>query len=156
MHFGVSFSSQFVLCCFHAGLTLRRETLTLTQTLTFSFCSVTLERLQFDSWIGGRAATGCKFIRLHSSQDLSRCDITQIGGDRNAHVNLYCVSYISSAAVCSYVDHNAAYSCTHTVLSLSLVRTLYWCRFHSWRLNLTLQCNCWTSNLYVLNKRFSS
>lgn len=115
-------------CCFERLSALsvsprhtnKHVTLTLTQTLSFSSCSVTLEKFSLTRRIVGESPLDAG---LRGGEDFSCCDITQIGGDRHADVNWDCVSYVSSAAVCSCVDHSAACSCTHshkhtTLLSL--------------------------------------
>lgn len=127
----LDFSSPvvFLLFCFHAALndfllclvsprhTNKHVTLTLTQTLSFSSCSVMLEKFSLTRWIVRESPLDAG---LRGGEDFNCCDITQIGGDRHADVNWDCVSYVSSAAVCSCVDHRAACSCTrshkHTTL----------------------------------------
>lgn len=70
-----------------------------------------LEKFSLTRWIVGESPLDAG---LHGGEDLSCCDITQIGGDGNADVNWDRVSYVSFAAVCSYVDHTAACSCPHS------------------------------------------
>lgn len=109
--------NDFLLCLVSPRHTNKHVTLTLTQTLSFSSCSVMLEKFSLTRWIVGESPLDAG---LRGGEDFNCCDITQIGGDRHADVNWDCVSYVSSAAVCSCVDHSAACSCTrshkHTTL----------------------------------------
>lgn len=81
----------------------------LTRTQTFSSCSVMLEK--FSLTLESRVAAGCRSSWQQGLEPLWHHTDRRW---RERWCDLDRVPYVSSAAVCSDVDHTAACSCTHS------------------------------------------